>query len=37
MEKQAQTPQLPQNAVMVSADIKKECELMYLQIKNAII
>ena len=35
MEKQAKTQQLPQNAVMVSADIKKECELMYLQIKNA--
>ena len=35
MEKQTKTPQLPQNDVMVSADIKKECELMYLQIKNA--
>ena len=35
MEKQTQNPQLPQNDVMVSADIKKECELMYLQIKNA--
>ena len=31
----SQAEQLPQDAVMVSADIKKECELMYLQIKNA--
>ena len=31
----SQAEQLPQDAVMVSADIKKECEIMYLQLKNA--
>ncbi len=30
-----QNKALSQTSVMVSADIKKECELMYLQIKNA--
>lgn len=30
-----QNQQSCQNAVMVSADIKKECELMYSQIKKA--
>ena len=35
LSKNAQVPQCDKTAVMVSADIKKECELMYSQIKNA--
>jgi RecB family exonuclease len=34
-DKNTPMPQCDKNAVMVSADIKKECELMYSQIKKA--